>query len=83
MRAFYAETLAGLPASQPIGTEPVKFWRAAFAARFHSAVPERSGTRRADVPHDRLCPHHPRCEDGHACIDRLIAEGRERRRQSG
>jgi hypothetical protein len=39
MRAFYAETIAAIPTMQPIGAEPVKFWRAAFAARFERRVP--------------------------------------------
>ena len=34
MREFYADTIEAMPASQPIGMEPVKFWRAAFAVRF-------------------------------------------------
>ena len=28
--AFYASTLAAIPATQPIGAEPYKFWRKAF-----------------------------------------------------
>lgn len=34
MREFYAATIAAMPAAEPIGAEPVKFWRSAFAARF-------------------------------------------------
>jgi hypothetical protein len=34
---FYAKTLEAIPDDQPIGDDPVKFWRAAFSARFGSA----------------------------------------------
>jgi len=34
LRAFYAETLSAIPTATPIGAEPLKFWRSAFAARF-------------------------------------------------
>jgi hypothetical protein len=43
LRTFYAETLAAQPAATPIGAEPLKFWRAAFAARFGGAAPKRIG----------------------------------------
>jgi len=43
MRAFYTETIAALPASLPIGDDPVTFWRRAFAARFTAAAPRRGG----------------------------------------
>lgn len=39
LRAWYLQVLAGIPDSQPIGDEPVKFWRAQFAAWLPSAVP--------------------------------------------
>ena len=44
LRLFYEATLKAIPEAQPIGDEPVKFWRAAFVARFGSA---RGGTRTA------------------------------------
>lgn len=34
VRQFYADVLERIPDDQPIGDEPVKFWRAQFAARF-------------------------------------------------
>jgi hypothetical protein len=39
LRAFYRETLEAIPAARPIGDEPVRFWRAAFAARYGGAAP--------------------------------------------
>jgi hypothetical protein len=51
MRAFYAETLDAIPAARPIGEEPVKFWRAAFAARYGGAAPRRVDARPAALDH--------------------------------
>lgn len=39
IRQFYADVMASIPDDQPIGEEPLKFWRTQFAARFGSAVP--------------------------------------------
>ncbi len=39
VRQFYADVIDGIPDDQPIGDEPVKFWRAQFAARFGSVAP--------------------------------------------
>jgi hypothetical protein len=50
MRVFYAETLDAIPAATPIGDEPVKFWRSAFAARFGRAAPMRVEARRGAAP---------------------------------
>jgi hypothetical protein len=38
VRQFYAEVMASIQADQPIGEEPLKFWRGQFAARFGTAV---------------------------------------------
>jgi hypothetical protein len=82
MRAFYVETLDAIPTARPIGDEPVKFWRAAFSARFGQVMPER---RRpvVDVSGAVVCPHHPQCATRHACIDRTLAEAREDRKRTG
>jgi len=52
MRAFYAETFTTLPADRPIGqVDPVKFWRAKFAARFETRVPTKTPNPR-EIPVD-------------------------------
>jgi hypothetical protein len=89
MRAFYAETLDAWPSARPIGDEPVKFWRKAFAARFgHAAAAStrHEGVRRGTGD----CPHTPRCEAAagvtafYVCRDRILAEARaDRERKSG
>ena len=38
VRQFYADVMDGIPADQPIGEEPLKFWRAQFSARFGSVT---------------------------------------------
>lgn len=82
LRTFYAETLAAIPAVQPIGDEPVKFWRGAFAARFTTVAPARP--RRVDIASDRVCPHQPTCTNTPDCIALVIADGRAaRERKSG
>lgn len=87
MRGFYAETIAAIPAAQPIGAEPVKFWRAAFAARFEKSVSRATHTpRRASTfgGGHVACPHDPMCLTIGACTERILADGRaERERKSG
>lgn len=39
VRRFYAEVMERIPDDQPIGDEPLKFWRTQFTARFGSALP--------------------------------------------
>jgi hypothetical protein len=79
LRAFYAETLAAIAAAQPIGQEPVKFWRAAFAARFGTPAP---AVGRRDIT-GSVCGHEPRCDRTQDCINRTLREARETRRTSG
>jgi len=95
LRAFYAETIAAIPADADIGDEPVKFWRAAFARRFGRvtaedprravAPPHHVGpVRRAEIPCTSGCHHQPPCFRMRDCIARTIAEGRaERQERSG
>ena len=40
LRRWYAEVLAKIPADQPIGDDPIKFWRLHFAAAFPSQAPQ-------------------------------------------
>jgi hypothetical protein len=55
LRTFYAETLEALPAARPIGEEPLKFWRTAFAARFGGAAPRRiNGAGTGALDHDYM-----------------------------
>ena len=86
MRAFYSETIDAIPSVQPIGDEPVKFWRKAFARRFSTAAHDRAPRPRPDIPTTRDCPHSPPCAAGDtdACVDRIMAEWRaEQERKSG
>lgn len=39
VRQFYDDVLSAIPEDQPIGDEPVKFWRAQFSARYGSVAP--------------------------------------------
>jgi hypothetical protein len=43
VRQFYRDVLERIPDSQPIGDEPVKFWRGQFQARFGSQAPSPPG----------------------------------------
>ncbi len=87
MRTFYAETIAAMPVAQPIGEEPVRFWRRAFAVRFGGVAPSRETRRSASgYPSDGRgnCPHEPMCARARECTARTIAEARaERQAQSG
>ncbi len=78
LRDFYAETLAALHVARPIGEEPVKFWRAAFAARFSGGVRDRRVVeRRADgVTRNDNCPHEDRCTSTRDCLALQMAENR-------
>jgi len=38
VRQFYADVMDGIPDDQPIGEEPLKFWRMQFRARFGGAA---------------------------------------------
>lgn len=78
MRTFYADVLDAVPAARPIGAEPVKFWRSAFAAKYGGAVP-RAVTRHEGATGSMACDHEPRCTTYHACIDRTLADGRAAR----
>ncbi len=84
MRAFYAETLEPIPAARPIGEEPLKFWRAAFAARYGGAADRRSRERRrVDVFSGSDCMHMPKCEGTRSdCLARTLADIRTERRKS-
>jgi hypothetical protein len=75
MRTFYAETLAAIPADQPIGDEPLKFWRTAFAARYGSAAPVVVTAREIEDArllrhrmHFDQCPHTPQCTTNGECL---------------
>ncbi len=87
MRTFYAETIAAMSPAQPIGEEPVRFWRRAFAVRFGGVAPSRETRRSASgYPSDGRgnCPHEPMCARARECTARTIAEARaERQAQSG
>ncbi len=87
MRTFYAETIAAMPVAHPIGEEPVRFWRRAFAGRFGGVAPSRETRRSASgYPSDGRgnCPHEPMCARARECTERTIAEARaERQAQSG
>lgn len=48
LTAFYKSTLASIPADQDIGDEPLKFWRAHFAAAFAKVAPS-SGPKRLTI----------------------------------
>lgn len=65
LRAFYAETIAAIASTQPIGDEPVKFWRRAFAARFQFAAPDARVRVSLFVEWD--CPHDPPCGNRATC----------------
>jgi hypothetical protein len=76
MRAFYFETLTAIPSAKPIGEEPVKFWRGAFAMRFSGVTPKKGPT--AGIS-GSVCPHVPMCSRTSDCIARILAEGRARK----
>jgi len=65
LRAFYAETIAAIARTQPIGDAPVTFWRRAFAARFQSAAPD--ARVRASLFVEWDCPHDPPCGNRATC----------------
>jgi 5-methylcytosine-specific restriction endonuclease McrA len=44
-RGWYAETLTSLTETEPIEPDPVKFWRARFAAAFPTSAPRRARGR--------------------------------------
>jgi len=83
--AFYAATLASIPTTDSIGDEAYKFWRTRFAGAFLSVgeATTTPSTRRLERS-GSICPHAPRCETRHACVDRTLTEARaERERHSG
>jgi hypothetical protein len=69
LRAFYAETLAAIPAVTPIGDAPVPFWRAAFAARFGEKLPRRPLDLERTADRERTTDY----------IARMLAEERDRK----
>jgi len=82
MRTFYVETIAALSPARPIGADPVKFWRAAFADRFHRQSEARPA--RLAVGGSIACPHDPQCRTIGDCTIRTLAEARaDRARKSG
>lgn len=46
LRGFYRDTLSAIPDDQPIGDEPLAFWRKHFAAWLPSAAPSGMGSSR-------------------------------------
>lgn len=63
VRQFYAAVMAAIPDDTPIGDDPLKFWRAHFAAAFPSAAPA------VDRPgHARRASHTPADVDKYAGV---------------
>lgn len=78
LRMFYAACLDALSPSAAIDPDPVRFWRAAFTARFSQPRPpamryEGTGS------HATICTHDPLCMSRHACIERTLADARAAR----
>lgn len=49
VRRFYDDVLDSIPADQPIGDDPVKFWRAQFSARFGTVATIVSGKTSGNI----------------------------------
>jgi hypothetical protein len=76
LRALYTEVESKLDPTWPVGLEPAKFWRAAFAQRFthQPAAPRRAEGHTSGRP----CPHDEICRSRHACIEKTLTEGRRK-----
>lgn len=77
LQVFYAAVEAGIPADAVVSDEPVKFWRAKFAAAFPSEpqAPATPAWKTQPTHYPAFdCPHLPPCGARHTCALKTARE---------